>query len=112
MMLVGGNTQQAAVAGRRILALILADYRGPVAIRLWDGELAIGHDNAPCTVVFHQLWRLYMAGSAYYFDEGGINVYQVLAGHDREPLAIALRRDELYAKGCECQPYQKSAKEV
>jgi len=54
MTLVGENTQQAAVTGRRILALILTDYRGPVAIRLWDGELAIGHDNAPCTVVFHQ----------------------------------------------------------
>ncbi len=52
----------------------------------------------------YRVWRLYMAGSAYYFDEGSINVYQVLGGHDREPLAVGLRRDELYKKGCECWP--------
>ncbi len=52
----------------------------------------------------YRVWRLYMAGSAHYFDEGSINVYQVLAGHDREPLKVGLRRDELYEKGCECRP--------
>ncbi len=52
----------------------------------------------------YRVWRLYMAGSAYYFDEGSINVFQVLAGHDREPLTVGLRRDELYKKGCECWP--------
>lgn len=52
----------------------------------------------------YRVWRLYMEGSAYYFDEGAINVFQVLAGHDREPLTVALRRDELYEKGCECRP--------
>jgi len=49
----------------------------------------------------YRVWRLYMAGSAHYFNEGSINVYQVLAGHDREPLKVGLRRDELYEKGCE-----------
>ncbi len=53
-MLVVENTQQSTVTGRRILALILADYHGPVAIRLRDGELAIGNGNAPCTAVFRQ----------------------------------------------------------
>ncbi|HED14564.1 MAG TPA: hypothetical protein ENI62_13065, partial [Gammaproteobacteria bacterium] len=52
----------------------------------------------------YRVWRLYMEGSAYYFNEGSINVFQVLAGHDREPLTVGLRRDELYEKGCECQP--------
>ncbi len=51
----------------------------------------------------YRVWRLYMEGSAYYFDEGSINVFQVLAGHDREPLTVGLRRNELYEKGCECQ---------
>ncbi len=50
----------------------------------------------------YRVWRLYMSGSAYHFDDGNINVYQVLVGHDREPLSIGLRRDELYEKGCEC----------
>jgi hypothetical protein len=45
-----------------------------------------------------------MTGSAYYFDGGSVNVYQVLAGHDREPLTVGLRRDELYEKGCEYRP--------
>jgi cyclopropane-fatty-acyl-phospholipid synthase len=52
----------------------------------------------------YRVWRLYMEGSAYYFNEGAINVFQALAGHDREPLTVGLRRDELYEKGCECQP--------
>jgi len=51
----------------------------------------------------YRVWRLYMEGSAYYFNEGSINVFQVLAGHDREPLTVGLRRDELYEKGCECE---------
>lgn len=52
----------------------------------------------------YRVWRLYMEGSAYYFDEGSINVFQALAGHDREPLTVGLRRDDLYEKGCECWP--------
>ena len=59
MILTEENTQRIAVTGRQILTLILADYRGPAAIRLWNGELA-----------------------------------------------IALRRDELYARGCGYSPYQ------
>ncbi len=52
----------------------------------------------------YRVWRFYMAGSAYYFDTGSINIFQALAGHDREPLTVGLRRDDLYEKGCECQP--------
>jgi len=52
----------------------------------------------------YRVWRIYMSGSAFYFDAGSINVYQVLAGHDMEPLTVGLRRDELYEKGCECRP--------
>jgi len=45
----------------------------------------------------YRLWRLYMAGSAYYFDEGSVNVYQVLAGHTGQALSVPLRRDDLYS---------------
>jgi len=44
----------------------------------------------------YRLWRLYMAGSAYFFEQGSINVYQLLAGHVHQSLAIPLRRDDLY----------------
>ena len=45
--------------------------------------------------IYH-LWRLYMSGCAYYFEEGSINVHQVLAGHQLDHLPIPLRRDDLY----------------
>ncbi|GMQ89651.1 MAG: class I SAM-dependent methyltransferase [Gammaproteobacteria bacterium] len=44
----------------------------------------------------YRLWRLYMAGSAYYFEQGNINVYQVLVGHVGQQVPIPLRRDNLY----------------
>jgi len=40
----------------------------------------------------YRIWQLYMAGSAHYFDEGSLGVYQVLAGCARNPLATPLRR--------------------
>jgi cyclopropane-fatty-acyl-phospholipid synthase len=43
----------------------------------------------------YRVWRLYMTGSAYYFDEGSLNVYQILASSAHQPLAIPLRRDDL-----------------
>jgi len=44
----------------------------------------------------YRLWRLYMVGSAYFFDEGSINVYQLLVGHAHQPLSVPLRRDDIY----------------
>jgi len=77
-----------------------------MTLRCWVRKLEANWEQAVTLVgeASYRVWRIYMAGSAYYFNEGSINVFQVLAGHDREPLAIALRRDELYAKGCECPP--------
>jgi len=46
--------QVAALAARRILERILVDYHGPVAIRLWNGDIVHGESDAPCVVVFHQ----------------------------------------------------------
>lgn len=45
----------------------------------------------------YKLWRLYLAGSAYYFHEGSIGVYQILAGHVGGTPSVPLRRDDLYA---------------
>lgn len=77
-----------------------------LTLRSWVQALETNREKAIAMVgeASYRVWRLYMSGSAYYFDEGGINVFQVLAGHDREPLAISLRRDEMYEKGCECSP--------
>lgn len=77
-----------------------------LTLRSWVAALEANREQAIAMVgeASYRVWRLYMSGSAYYFDEGGINVFQVLAGHDREPLAISLRRDEMYEKGCECAP--------
>jgi len=44
----------------------------------------------------YRVWRLYMAGSAWYFNEGSINVYQVLAGGSQQALSLPLRRDDIY----------------
>jgi len=44
----------------------------------------------------YRLWRLYMAGSAYFFEQGSINVYQLLVGHAHQSLAVPLRRDDIY----------------
>ncbi|GMQ95724.1 MAG: C17 cyclopropane fatty acid synthase CfaB [Gammaproteobacteria bacterium] len=77
-----------------------------LTLRCWVAALEANRARAVDVVgeATYRVWRLYMAGSAYYFDEGSINVFQVLAGHDREPLTVGLRRDEMYEKGCECWP--------
>ncbi|MCF6325037.1 MAG: cyclopropane-fatty-acyl-phospholipid synthase family protein [Gammaproteobacteria bacterium] len=46
----------------------------------------------------YRVWRLYMVGCAYFFDEGSINVYQVLTAPAHQSLATPLRRDDIYKK--------------
>jgi len=77
-----------------------------LTLRAWINALIMDKERAVNIVgeATYRVWRLYMSGSAHYFDEGSINVFQVLAGHDREPLTVGLRRDELYERGCECWP--------
>ncbi len=75
-----------------------------LTLRCWVKALEINKAQAVAMVgeATYRVWLFYMAGSAYYFDVGNINVFQVLAGHNREPLTVGLRRDDLYEKGCEC----------
>lgn len=46
--------------------------------------------------VTYRVWRLYLAGAGYYFQQGSLKVYQILAGLERSPLAVPLRREDLY----------------
>lgn len=46
--------------------------------------------------VRYRLWRLYMAGFAYFFNHGSTGIYQILAGHKNQPLSVPLRRNDLY----------------
>lgn len=40
-------------AGRDILQILATGYEGPVAVRLWNGEVVVGAENAPCTLALH-----------------------------------------------------------
>ncbi len=55
-------------------------------------EQAIHHSSE----VTYRLWRLYMAGCAYYFDEGSIGLHQVLVGHRHQSQPVPLCRDDIY----------------
>ncbi len=69
-----------------------------LTLRHWVRVLEAHKQQAVAMVgeATYRLWRLYMAGCAYYFDEGSTNVYQVLAAPAHQPLATPLRRDDLY----------------
>jgi cyclopropane-fatty-acyl-phospholipid synthase len=62
-------------------------------------EAAAAEARALTSDKTYRLWRLYMAGSAYYFTKGSLRVYQVLNGIADAPPAVPLRRDDLYARG-------------
>jgi len=72
-----------------------------LTLRRWVAALESRHDEAVALVgkPAWRLWRLYMAGSAHYFDQGSLGVYQVLAGLSGQPPSTPLRRDDLYRQG-------------
>lgn len=69
-----------------------------LTLRHWVSALERSRDAAVArsSEFTWRLWRLYMAGCAYYFDEGSIAVHQVLAGQRHQATAVPLRRDDLY----------------
>jgi cyclopropane-fatty-acyl-phospholipid synthase len=69
-----------------------------LTLRHWVAALEARRDAAIrySNVVTYRLWRLYMAGCAFYFDEGSIGIHQVLAGHRHQLQPVPLRRDDLY----------------
>lgn len=69
-----------------------------LTLRHWVQALEAGrHEAIACSgEVTYRLWRLYMAGCAYYFDEGSIGLHQVLVGQKHQQQPVPLRRDDLY----------------
>lgn len=69
-----------------------------LTLRHWVRKLEQKRDSAIrySSEMTYRLWRLYMTGCAYHFDEGGIGLHQVLAGHQHALQPIPLRRDNLY----------------
>jgi len=73
-----------------------------LTLRHWVQALEACKQQAVAMVgeATYRVWRLYMTGCAYYFDEGSTNVYQVLTAPVHQPLATPLRRDDLYKQNC------------
>jgi cyclopropane-fatty-acyl-phospholipid synthase len=69
-----------------------------LTLRNWVSELDKNRDKAIDIAgeMIYKLWRLYMAGSVYYFNEGNTGVYQILACKQHQPWLLPLRRDDLY----------------
>ncbi len=69
-----------------------------LTLRHWIHALESQRDKAIrySSEVTYRLWRLYMSGCAYYFDEGSIGLYQVLAGHQHALQPVPLRREDIY----------------
>lgn len=69
-----------------------------LTLRHWVQALEEQHDEARKLVgeEAYRIWRLYMAGSAYYFEQGSLGVYQILVSPMYQRLDIPLRRADLY----------------
>ncbi|MFP5504601.1 MAG: class I SAM-dependent methyltransferase [Gammaproteobacteria bacterium] len=67
----------------------------------WLRGLEAAHAEIARTVnaVTERTWRLYLAGSAHYFRQGSLSVYQILAGHCYADQPVPLRRTDLYQAG-------------
>ncbi len=85
-------------AGFEILDVESLRRHYTLTLRHWVRALEAHQREAVAMVgdATYRLWRLYMAGCAYYFNEGSTNVYQVLAAPAYQPLSTPLRRDDLY----------------
>jgi cyclopropane-fatty-acyl-phospholipid synthase len=74
---------------RRHYALTLRHWVQALEAHRHEAVALVGEET-------YRVWRLYMSGCAYYFANGGTNIYQVIAGHMYQPLATPLRRTSLY----------------
>jgi cyclopropane-fatty-acyl-phospholipid synthase len=85
-------------AGFEVLDVEALRRHYALTLRRWLASLE-GHRRRAVDLVGEatwRVWRLYMAGAVHYFEEGSINLYQVLAAPARRPLAVPLRREDLY----------------
>lgn len=89
-------------AGFEIIDVEELRHHYALTLRRWVQALETHREQVVAMVgeATYRVWRLYMGGCAYYFDEGSTNVYQVLTGSAHQPSATPLRRDDLYKKDC------------
>lgn len=85
-------------AGFEILDIESLRRHYTLTLRRWVQALMRNFDQASTLtgVETARLWRLYMSGFAHYFDEGTVNVHQILVAHQHDRLAIPLRREDIY----------------
>ncbi len=86
-------------AGFEILDVESLRRHYAMTLRHWIKSLEQNREAviAESSEATYRLWRLYMAGSAYYFDDGSLNIYQLLTGHMYSgQMSVPLRRDDLY----------------
>jgi cyclopropane-fatty-acyl-phospholipid synthase len=71
-----------------------------MTLRKWVDNLEARHGDAVAITgeTTYRIWRLYMAGSAYYFDTGKNNLYQTLLAKPREcgSCSLPLTRSDWY----------------
>ena len=69
-----------------------------MTLRCWMQNLLEQREKAVeiAGLRIYRLWRLYMAGSAYFFDRGNLGLYQILAGKNRHAWPLPLTRQHLY----------------
>ncbi len=89
-------------AGFEIIDVEGLRHHYALTLRHWVQALESNKQQAVAMVgeATYRVWRLYMAGCAYFFDEGSTNVYQVLTAPAHQSLTTPLRRDDLYEKDC------------
>jgi cyclopropane-fatty-acyl-phospholipid synthase len=70
-----------------------------MTLRHWMENLERNKDAAIeiAGLRIYRLWRLYMAGSAFFFNKGNLGLYQILAGKNRHPWPLPLTRAHLYS---------------
>jgi len=49
-----GSATDYTSAAAELLQIVFSDYRGPVAVRLWDGDTVVGNANARCCLVLNK----------------------------------------------------------
>lgn len=69
-----------------------------MTLRHWMENLLVNKERTIAIAGLRtwRLWRLYMAGSAYFFNKGNLGLYQILAGKNRHAWPLPLSREHLY----------------
>ncbi|MGK7344728.1 MAG: class I SAM-dependent methyltransferase [Candidatus Nitrospinota bacterium M3_3B_026] len=95
---ISAVTRAMEEAGFEILDVESLRRHYAMTLRRWIRALEANADEAKRLVGerAYRVWRLYMAGSAHYFQKGSVMVYQALACHKGRAEAAPLRRDDLY----------------